>query len=78
MKVCKLVKVTNPTDRITNKEKLVLANQIRDKHSIQLQSNSEGVISNHGNKVELKAYFENYKKKDKTNVEGEYKVFSLC
>jgi site-specific recombinase XerD len=79
LKDCKLVKVANPTDRITNKEKLALANQIRDKRSIQLQANSEGVISNHGNKVELKAYFENYienyKKKDKRNVEGAYNKF---
>lgn len=79
LKECKLLRIVNPTDRKANKEKLALANQIRDKRSIQLQANSENLMTNHGNKIELKAYFENfienYNKKDKRNVEGVYKKF---
>jgi integrase/recombinase XerD len=79
LKECKLVKIVNPTDRVSNKQKLELAKQIRDKRSIQLQANEDGVIANHNNKIELKAYFENfianYNKKDKRNVEGVYNKF---
>ena len=79
LKECKLVKITSPSDRVSNKEKLNLANQIRDKRSIQLQSSDEGIIPNDHKKIELKAYFESYistyTKKDKRNVEGAYHKF---
>ncbi|MBK7041525.1 MAG: site-specific integrase [Bacteroidetes bacterium] len=79
LKECKLVKICTPADRVANKAKRQLANQIRDKRSIQLQSNDEGVIANHQSKIELQAYFENYiqryTKKDKRNVEGVYNKF---
>ncbi len=76
---CKLVKVQYPNDRKTNKEKKELAKQIRDKRSIQLQANEDGIIAKHNQQIELKAYFENYinnySKKDKRNVEGVYRKF---
>jgi len=79
LKECKLVKIVTPLDRIANKQKKQLANQIRDKRSIELQANEDGVMANHNNKIELKAYFEhfieNYNKKDKRNVEGVYNKF---
>lgn len=79
LKECKLVRIANPADRVSNKEKLSLAGQIRDKRSIQLQSSEEGIIPNDNKKVELRAYFEsyitNYTKKDKRNVEGAYNKF---
>jgi integrase/recombinase XerD len=79
LKHCKQIKPTNPSDRVANKQKLQLANQIRDKRSIELQANEEGIVANHNNKVELKAYFENYianyTKKDKRNIEGVYNKF---
>jgi integrase len=79
LKECKLLRIVNPIDRKTNKEKLALAQQIRDKRSIELQANSENLMTNYSNKIELKAYFENYignyTKKDKRNVEGVYKKF---
>lgn len=79
LKECKLVKVQTPNDRVTNKQKMQLANQIRDKRSIELQANEDGVMANHNNKIELQAYFESYiasyNKKDKRNVEGVYNKF---
>lgn len=79
LKECKLAKVVTPMDRVANKQKKQLANQIRDKRSIELQANEDGVMANHNNKIELKAYFENfienYNKKDKRNVEGVYNKF---
>lgn len=79
LKQCKLVKVVTPLDRTTNKQKKELAKQIRDKRSIELQANEDGVMANHNNKIELKAYFESYissyNKKDKRNVEGVYNKF---
>jgi len=75
----KEIRVLTPFDRVANKNKRLLANQIRDKRSIELQANEDGVMANHNNKIELKAYFESYissyNKKDKRNVEGVYNKF---
>ena len=79
LKECKQVKISNPKDRIENKNRMELAKNICSKRSLELQANDEGMIAAHKSKVELKAYFQNYidtyAKKDKRNVEGVYKKF---
>jgi integrase/recombinase XerD len=79
LKECKLAKVVTPLDRVANKNKKILAQQIRDKRSIELQANESGIMANQNNKIELKEYFEHYlkcyTKKDKRNIEGVYHKF---
>lgn len=79
LKECKLHKASTPTDRANNKEKIRLAEQIRNKRELELQANEEGIITQSQSKVEINAYFKNYldqyNKKDKRNVEGVYRKF---
>ncbi|MFN4247381.1 MAG: tyrosine-type recombinase/integrase [Flavipsychrobacter sp.] len=81
LKELKLIKASNPLDRIRNSENLALAKKIVVKKAQELESNNYQVISSNKDKVDfvryLESYIDNYKKNDVRNMKGAVSKFKL-
>jgi site-specific recombinase XerD len=68
LKECKLSNSKNPVERQEDRKKLALAEQIKNKRALQLQSGEYGIIPSFRQDVDFMAYFQayldRYKKKD--------------
>lgn len=74
LKNLKLIKAANLVDRQTNKDNLDLAQKIAVKRAQELSANDYSMITDTGKKtivtVWMQTYVDNYKKKDKRNMQG--------
>jgi integrase/recombinase XerD len=74
LKDLKLPKAANPADRQANKDKLDLANRIAVKRAQELAANDYTMITDAGKKTIvtewMQSFVDNYKKKDKRNMQG--------
>lgn len=82
LKHLKLVKPTNPVDRLQNKENATIAESIRNKRAQELESSDFQVATKFKNRVDFLEYFQkfidNYKKKDKrviVSTQAKFKEF---
>lgn len=70
----KLLKITSPLDRIENKERLKLAEQIKNKREQELQGNDYDITPTNRKGVDFLKFFDNYltiyNKKDKRVING--------
>lgn len=75
----KLCKPTNFIDRQENKERLALAEQIRNKREQNLQANEYDITPEYRKGIDFlqyfKAYLDKYSKKDKRVIEASYQKF---
>jgi integrase/recombinase XerD len=81
LKNLQLGKVSNVSDRETNKELLQKAEAIRLIRTVELEGNNYNMESDAGKKtmvaVWMQAYIDEYEKKDKRNMQGVLKRFSV-
>lgn len=74
LNLLKLSKAANPIDRQANKENLDLAKKIAIKRAQELSANDYSMVSEAGKNTIvttwMQAYIDNYKKKDKRNMQG--------
>src|SRR5689334_12372506 len=74
LKELKLVKAANPADRQHNKDKWEQARKIEVKRAQELSASDYEMVTDTGKKTIvadwLESYVENYKKKDKRNMQG--------
>lgn len=79
LKECKLVKVTNPTDRTANTNRKRMAKEIAVKRASELQANEYDISASFKTNTDILEFFQNYidsyQKRDKRNVSGVFNLF---